>query len=313
MTSSALRYSALVILIAALALAGCRGAGTPGQVEPQGSGPAAGQPAAGQTSGEAAGTEVAAVVNGEPISMEAFNRELARFEAGRAALGYEVSSEAGYRQQVLDQMIDDVLFRQQAAQQGISISDEAVDAEINSMIAEYGEDYFNSWLQANGYTLEEFREEERTAMIVQALLPSDDELVPPTAAHVHARHILVTTEAEAQAVLQRLQAGEDFAAIAAEVSTDVTTRDRGGDLGWFPRGALLVPEVEQAAFSLEPGQTSGVVASAWGYHIVQTIEVDPNREVQPENLQQLKQKAIADWLAQLRAGADIQQAVTLTP
>lgn len=251
-------------------------------------------------------TQVAAYVNGQPISMDAFNREVARFEAGQVALGFEIADEAAYRQQILDLLVEQELIRQQAAQKGISVSDAEVDEAINAMIAETGQEYFNGWLQTNYYTLEEFREVIRLDLLTNRLLEPVVNAVPTTAEHVHARHILVNSETEAQAVLTRLQNGEDFAALAAQFSVDVTTRDNGGDLGWFPRGGLLVPEVEEAAFSLQPGAISGVIRSAWGYHIVQTLEFDPNREIEFETRQRLIEKAIEEWRQSLRVGADIQ-------
>ncbi len=247
-----------------------------------------------------------AYVNGQPISLEAFNREVARFEAGQVALGFEVADEAAYRQQILDLLIEQELIRQQAAQQGISVSNAEVEDVINAMIAETGQEYFNGWLQTNYYTLEEFREVIRLDLLTNRLLEPVVNAVPTTAEHVHARHILVNSETEAQAVLTRLQNGEDFAALAAQFSVDVTTRDNGGDLGWFPRGGLLVPEVEEAAFNLQPGAVSGVIRSAWGYHIVQTLEFDPNREIEYETRQRLIEKAIEEWRQNLRTGADIQ-------
>lgn len=252
----------------------------------------------------------AAIVNGVEVTMDAFNRELARFEAGQAALGFEVSDEAGYRQQILEMLVENELIRQYADQQGVSVSDEQVNDEINSMIEEYGEDYFYSWLQTNYYTPDEFREVIRLELITDQLLPAVIDSVPTVTEHVHARHILVTSESEAEQIAQRLQAGEDFETLAAQYSTDITTRDRGGDLGWFPRGGLLVPEVEEAAFSLQPGETSGVVASAWGYHIVQTLEYDEAREVDAETQQRLREQAIEEWRDNLRVGADVQQILT---
>jgi parvulin-like peptidyl-prolyl isomerase len=256
--------------------------------------------------------EVVATVNGQPIALEAYSRELARFEAGRAALGFEVSDEQGYRQQILDLLIEEELIRQAAAAQGIVVSEDQVTAELAAMIAETGEEYFRSWLQTNYYSEDEFREVLRLELMTSALLDPVIAAVPATAEHVHARHILVSTEAEAQTVVARLQAGEDFGALAAEYSTDITTRDRGGDLGWFPRGGLLVPEVDAAAFALAPGQISGMLPTAWGYHIVQTLEFDPAREVDAETRQRLLEQAIEQWRLGLRSGADIQQMVSLS-
>lgn len=296
----------VVVLLASLIIVGC-GAGT----TPSAPTTATQSPQAG---GEATQTsQLVATVNGQPITMDSFQRELARFEAGQVALGFEVTDPAGYQQQVLDLLIEQELIRQEAARQGISVSDEAVDAEISAMIQESGQDYFNAWLASNYYTLDEFREVIRLDLLTSQLVAPIAQSVPSTAEQVHARHILVNSQAQAEEILNRLLAGEDFAALAAQYSVDVTTRANGGDLGWFPRGGLLVPEVEEVAFSLQPGQTSGVVASAWGFHIVQTLEHDPSREVAPETLQRLVEKAIEEWRLSLRNGASIQQFVSFTP
>lgn len=258
------------------------------------------------------GQEVIALVNDRPITMEAFQRELARFRAGQIALGLELTDGDGYEQQVLDLLVEYELIRQLAAREGIVISDEAVDAEINNMIQENGEGYFNSWLNSNYYSPEEFREVIRLDLMTDQLLEPIIASVPTVTEQVHARHILVNSQAEAEQVLARLRDGEDFSALAAEYSVDVTTRNNGGDLGWFPRGGLLVPEVEEAAFSLQVNQISGIISSAWGYHIVQTLEFDPARTVEEETRQRLLDKAIEEWRLSLRAGANIQQFVTLT-
>jgi len=88
---------------------------------------------------------------------------------------------------------------------------------------------------------------------------------------VHCAHILVKTEKEAQAVLDRLSKGEKFSNIAREVSRDPGSGKRGGDLGWFTRGRM-VKEFEQAAFTLEKGQTSLIVKTQFGYHVIRRLE-----------------------------------------
>jgi peptidyl-prolyl cis-trans isomerase C len=84
---------------------------------------------------------------------------------------------------------------------------------------------------------------------------------------VHCAHILVKTEKEAQAVLDRLSKGEKFSNIARAVSRDPGSGKRGGDLGWFTRGKM-VKEFEQAAFGLRKSQTSPIVKTQFGYHII---------------------------------------------
>jgi foldase protein PrsA len=104
--------------------------------------------------------------------------------------------------------------------------------------------------------------------------------------------------------LSRLESGEDFAALANELSQDPGSPD--GDLGWFPRG-MMVPEFEEAAFSLEPGATSDPVQTTYGYHIIQVLERDDNRELEEPILEQRKSSALSDWLTEQRTSDTVQR------
>ncbi len=87
---------------------------------------------------------------------------------------------------------------------------------------------------------------------------------------VHCAHILVKTEKEVNAVLERLKKGEKFSAIAKDVSL-CPSKKRGGDLGTFGRGQM-VKEFEKVAFTLDKGQISGIVKTQFGYHIIKRLE-----------------------------------------
>lgn len=118
------------------------------------------------------------------------------------------------------------------------------------------------------------------------------------------------TEEEALALakelVERLRAGEDFAELAREYSDDPGSKESGGDLGWFGRGRM-VPEFEEAAFSLEPGEISDPVKTMFGYHIIQVLEKDPSRPVDPLELERRRDEAYRNLLAEQKAAMDIQR------
>jgi peptidyl-prolyl cis-trans isomerase C len=106
----------------------------------------------------------------------------------------------------------------------------------------------------------------------------------PGEMEVHARHILVATEAEADKVIAQLKAGSDFETLAKQVSTEPGAKQSGGDLGWFKKGDM-VPEFAAAAFAMKPGQFSQTpVHTQFGWHVIQVLEV---RQAPPQTLEQV--------------------------
>jgi hypothetical protein len=119
--------------------------------------------------------------------------------------------------------------------------------------------------------------------------------VPTSGLQVHAAHILVATEEEAKTVKDRLNAGEDFAALAKELSTDTTNKDNGGDLGWFSQGTMETA-FDQAVFNMQAGQISDPVQTSYGWHIIKLLERDENHKYDEATLSQKKSSALSDWL-----------------
>lgn len=124
---------------------------------------------------------------------------------------------------------------------------------------------------------------------------------------VHARHIVVLDEATASDIRRQLEAGGDFATLAATYSLDVTTNQLGGDLGWFARGQLLQRAVEAAAFTLEVGAISAPVRSELGYHIIQVLEHEASRAVEDEVCYRLTETIFERWIQDLKTSGTIER------
>jgi peptidyl-prolyl cis-trans isomerase C len=250
----------------------------------------------------------AARVNGQLITLEDFEKELARYEAAQRSLGNPLSAEEHpYQSDVLDYLIEQTLIEQAAVSEGIGISDQELDAEIERLKTETGAEAFESWLQTNQYSMDEFRKVLRAQLTTQAMIDRVASSVGPTADQVHARHIVVASAETAEAITTQLEQGADFATLARTYSLDESTRMNGGDLGFFPRGLLLAPEVEEAAFSLAVGETSQIIESDFGIHIVQVLERDPARPLSAEIQQRLRAVAFEKWLDQLWQTATVER------
>jgi peptidyl-prolyl cis-trans isomerase C len=127
----------------------------------------------------------------------------------------------------------------------------------------------------------------------------------------NAAHILVETEAEAQAIVEELAGGADFGAIARERSQDPGSGAQGGDLGWFGAGMMVQP-FEEAVAALEPGAVSAPVETQFGWHVIRLTETRPVPvptldEVRDQIAGQLEQEAVEAAIAEIQETADITQ------
>lgn len=245
---------------------------------------------------------LAAQVNGQYIFLTDYERRVAQYEQALADQGLDP---AQARDQVLEGLIDGALIQQGAVALGIQVSDEELDRQVEADIeAGGGQAAFNEWLEATGQTREDYREMLRQSMISQRAMEAVTGGLQTEAEQVHARHIQVDSEEEAREILAQLQQGADFATLARERSTDLATRENGGDLGWFPRG-MVAPELENAAFALQPGEVSDALPLGEGYQLIQLVEREAARPLPPDMQIELQQAAFERWLAELRAAATI--------
>lgn len=258
---------------------------------------------------------LAARVNGQPILLETFEEELARYEQALSELGLE-KEEGVYREEVLQALIERALIVQAAEREGIEVTPAMVTAKIEELREAAGEaGNYEAWLEANRWTEETFRDALHQEMIIEAMVTAVTADVPHTVEQVRARYIQVDNAALAQTLLAELQAGANFATLAAIHSLDQLTAQNGGDLDFFARGSLLVPEVEEAAFALEVGTFSDIITATNGngetvYYLVQTIERDPQRPLRDNMRYNLLQQRFETWLGQIWAEADIERFVT---
>ncbi|GMR10034.1 MAG: peptidylprolyl isomerase [Anaerolineae bacterium] len=239
----------------------------------------------------------AAYVNGEAITLAAFEREVARFEAANAALGIDLATLGDYRAEVLDQLMDLSLLAQFAVNQGMELSEAELDERFQAVVASAG--------VPAGYTEDEFRIDLRREILAAKAVGSITDVLPSQVEHTSARHILVATLEEAEALLDDLANGADFGTLAVIHSRDPSTRPAGGELGWFPKGLLTMPEVEEAAFSLQPGEVSDVIETALGFHILEVLGRE-DRPLVGETLTQYRVAAVQQWLAEQRQRAEIE-------
>ena len=258
---------------------------------------------------------MAATVNGQPVFLADYELELARYEQGQAELGIE-TPDPGYKQIVLDALIEKTLIQQAAAEQGVTVTPEMVEQQLSQLRAEAGETgNFAAWLEANHWTEEEFREEIASGMVIQQMVALVTAGVPTTVEQVRANVIQVNDLELANTLLAQIRNGDDFGFLATQNSIDSFTAPEGGDLGFFAQGSLLVPEVESAAFALpNVGDVSDVVTvtNADGsatYYIVQLTERDPQRPLPADMQVTLYEEAFQRWLAELWQNATVERIV----
>lgn len=287
---------------------------------------------------------VLARVNGETIEKWEFDDAVRRMEA---RVGSKVPPERRDEalRGVLDQLIAYHLMSQASRTRKMVASDADVDARIGQIKGTFpNEEAFQQSITAQGLTVERLRTQARMSLEVARFLQTEVEskIVVADAdvdafykqnldrfkqgESVHARHILIAMPPNsssdirkqarfaAQAVLAQLNRGVAFEQVARNVSADGRTAQNGGDLGFFAKGQMP-PAFEQAAFAMRPGQTSGLVETPAGFHIIRVIEhrdartapfEEVSRQIREFLTQRLREKKLDDFVTELRTKARIE-------
>jgi len=289
---------------------------------------------------------IAAVVNGLPITLseveERVAPELARVPSGPAG----AAQRKDILKHALGQLIDEQLVASEASALGIDVTEDELQRLVEQLAKENRLDMsqFRQALAQQGLSLETVRESLKRQQLTVRLLQykvkprrvSDEEVQGAYATmnrnaeyEVRARDIFISApdgasatqqsaaRAKADAALRRIREGESFAKVARDVSDGPTARE-GGDLGYFRRGQML-PQLEQAAFALQAGETSGLIrvgGTRGGYHLV-TVEdrrqlaARPLPEVQEEIRNRLTAESVMKerehYLSQLRKTAQVDE------
>ena len=257
--------------------------------------------------------QLAAMANGQPILLETYEKELLRYEKAMAELGFTPGEDGqNYKLLVLDALIERELIRQAAQTAGISITSDMVDTKLSDLRQSASDmGGFENWLAANEWTEDEFKEALATEMLVEAMIAEITADVPFTGEEVRARYIQLDDAQLADSLLSQIKEGADFADLATRYSRDSITGPAGGDLGFFARGSLIVPEVEEIAFQLQPEEVSNVLAvtdpesGKTTYYIVMVTERDMERPLNTDQRQQLLEERFESWLIEQRENATI--------
>lgn len=229
------------------------------------------------------------------------------------------------KETVLDYIINETILLENAADLGVTASEEQVDQEIKQIKKDFeSEKEFKKYLETQGLTEEYVRNSIRKSLILnnlsQELTKSvtvpEEELksayneIKDSMYSVKASHILIEDYEEAKNILERVKAGEDFNKLAVEYSIDPSAKYNRGDLGYFSTGEM-VPEFELAAFALEPGEVSDLVKTSYGYHIIKVEDkkVLTFEEVKPQLEQQMlpqyKNQFLSTYFNDLKTKAEI--------
>lgn len=229
------------------------------------------------------------------------------------------------KEELLNSLIDETILLKKAADLGVIASQDKVDEEVEYIRQMFESDKeYKDYLAAQGITADYVVNSIRKRMIISNFINEvtksmdvpENELraaydsMKSSFISVKASHILIESEEEATKILLRAKAGEDFNKLAAEFSIDPSAKENSGDLGYFSAGDMI-PEFEEAAFSLEPGQISGLVQSDYGFHIIKVedkkvLSFDETKtQIKEELLSNKKNEYFTSYFEELKSKSEV--------
>jgi peptidyl-prolyl cis-trans isomerase C len=239
---------------------------------------------------------VLASIGGSKITVDAFNERISNLPDRYQKVVKRRKKE------FLEDLINDMLLYQEAIRRGLQKDADAIkvieEAKKKILIARLLKDEVDDKI--------EITEED----VIDYYNVNEANYMTPEILRVS--HILVQSPEAAEEVLKKLESGESFEDLARAKSVDPTAQ-RGGDIGYFPRGQLM-PEFEGACVNLEVGETSDVVKTKLGYHIIKLTDRRPPHQKPIENVREnikstlrtiKRQKAFNDLLGRLRKETEI--------
>lgn len=291
---------------------------------------------------------VVAVVNDEIIADSELAEMMAPFSAKLADIADPVAraqAEEKQRRRVLDELVGQKLVLQEAGRRKLSVAVEEVDDHIQRILSQqsWTKQQLDAYLTAQGLSLSEFRRQVREQLLRQRVVRSavgaririterelqdfyKERITEATANYeLEAAHLLLALPADAGAdeeaaarrqaeeLLRRARAGEDFAALAKQYSTGPGA-DSGGTLGTVRKGDLD-PVLEEALFALDEGEVGGPVRTRFGYHVVRAIRrkalpAPAFEAVEASLRRELTDRRLADelgrWIEELKKKAFIE-------
>ncbi len=246
---------------------------------------------------ERAGDEAVARVNGTTIYASDIAREAAEQKLIR--VGDPLPKGSNIYRQVLDDLVDQRLLALEAVRQGLDR-----DGEAKRRLQAVRERILGNILVENTVA------QAVTDDAIRRMYDEQAKLSPP-GDEVHARHILLKTREEADAVVSALAGGADFAKLALEKSIDPGSRLEGGDLGYFSQDAMVTPFAD-AAFALAKGVVSEPVQTEFGWHVIQVegrrAQTPPGfDEMRPRIVRFMTFDEIQKLISQLRLSAIVER------